>query len=715
MKKISLLILGALLLSFSPLRGDEGMWLLPLIEKLNSKKMSELGFKLTAKDIYDINNSSLKDAVISFGGGCTGEIISKEGLLLTNHHCGYGSIQKLSTVEHDYLQDGYWAMNREQELPSPGLTVTFLENIVDVTKDVENAVAKATTPEESAKALAAISEELIAKAIAGNKFLKGRVASFFGGNTYLMMITKTYTDIRFVGAPPSSIGKFGADTDNWMWPRHTGDFSMFRVYAGKDNNPADYSPDNQPYQPKKHLTISLKGVEQKDFAMIIGYPGRTNRFMTSAEVKEMSEITNSISIYVRGIRQDVLMKDMVADPKIRLQYASKYSGSSNFWKKAIGMNETFAKLGVQERRAEEERTFTKWVNEDKARIEKYGTALNNINSSIAKRAEALTLSSYTREALNNIEVFSVAGAFLAYADAISKGENDRAAQTLAMAQRRVGSFYKDYSPATDKKVAKALLKVYRDKVKESNRPEVFKTIETQFGGNIDAYVDFVFEKSVFTSHDKLMAALKENTDAVVSDPAIAAAKSINAVMGKTFGELQAVGATLAKGQKAYIAGLLEMKKGQAMYPDANSTMRLSYGQVLNYSPKDAVLFEHVTTLKGVMDKEDPNNWEFVVPAKLKELYKAKDYGQYAMKNGEMPVAFLTNNDITGGNSGSPVLNAKGELIGTAFDGNWEAMSGDIIFEPSLQRTISVDIRYTLFIMDKFGGAGYLLKEMTIAK
>jgi len=715
MKKISLLILGALLLSFSPLRGDEGMWLLPLIEKLNSKKMSELGFKLTAKDIYDINNSSLKDAVISFGGGCTGEIISKEGLLLTNHHCGYGSIQKLSTVEHDYLQDGYWAMNREQELPSPGLTVTFLENIVDVTKDVESAVAKATTPEESAKALAAISEELIAKAVAGNKFLKGRVASFFGGNTYLMMITKTYTDIRFVGAPPSSIGKFGADTDNWMWPRHTGDFSMFRVYAGKDNNPADYSPDNQPYQPKKHLTISLKGVEQKDFAMIIGYPGRTNRFMTSAEVKEMSEITNSISIYVRGIRQDVLMKDMVADPKIRLQYASKYSGSSNFWKKAIGMNETFAKLGVQERRAEEERTFTKWVNEDKARIEKYGTALNDINSSIAKRAEALTLSSYTREALNNIEVFSVASAFVAYADAISKGETDRAKQTLAMAQRRTESFYKDYSPATDKKVAKALLNVYRDKVKAADRPDVFKTIDTQFGGNIDAYVDFIFEKSVFVSQEKFKAALNGNIDALLSDPALAAAKSINVVMGKTFGELQAVGTTLSKGQKAYIAGLLEMKKGQAMYPDANSTMRLSYGQVLNYSPKDAVLFEHVTTLKGVMDKEDPNNWEFVVPAKLKELYKAKDYGQYAMKNGEMPVAFLTNNDITGGNSGSPVLNAKGELIGTAFDGNWEAMSGDIIFEPSLQRTISVDIRYTLFIMDKFGGAGYLLKEMTIAK
>ncbi|HBY02756.1 MAG TPA: serine protease, partial [Rikenellaceae bacterium] len=710
MKKISLLILGFILLSFSPLRGDEGMWLLPLIEKLNSKKMSELGFKLTAKDIYDINNSSLKDAVVHFGGGCTAEIISKEGLVLTNHHCGYGSIQKLSSVEHDYLQDGYWAMNREQELPSPGLSVTFLESILDVTKDVEKALAAATTPEEQAKALAAISEELTSKAIGGNKFLKGRVAAFFGGNAYYLMITKTYTDIRFVGAPPSSIGKFGADTDNWMWPRHTGDFSMFRVYAGKDNNPADYSPDNKPYQPKKHLTISLKGVEQNDFAMIIGYPGRTNRFMTSAEVKEMSDITNSISIYVRGVRQDVLMKDMVADPKIRLQYASKYSGSSNFWKKAIGMNETFAKLGVQERRADEERAFTKWVNENKSRSKKYGTALNDINSSIATRAEALTLMAYTREALNNIELFSVAGAFSAYADAVSKGETERAQNTLNMAKRRSESFYKDYSVATDKKVAVALLKLYREKVKEGDRPELFRTIETQFGGNIEAYVNFVFEKSVFVSKEKLMLALNENKDAIVSDPAIVASKSISVVLGKTMGELQAVGGTLAKGQKAYIAGLLEMKKGQAMYPDANSTMRMTYGQILNYSPKDGVIFENITTLRGVMEKEDPNNWEFVVPAKLKELYKAKDYGQYAMKNGEMPVAFLSNNDITGGNSGSPVLNAKGELIGTAFDGNWEAMSGDIIFEPSLQRTISVDIRYTLFIMDKFGGAGYLLKE-----
>ena len=691
------------------------MWLLPLIEKLNSKKMSELGFKLTAKDIYDINNSSLKDAVVHFGGGCTAEIISKEGLVLTNHHCGYGSIQRLSSVEHDYLQDGYWAMNREQELPSPGLSVTFLESIIDVTKDVEKALATAKTTEEQAKVLTAISEELTNKAIGGNKFLKGRVAAFFGGNAYYLMITKTYTDIRFVGAPPSSIGKFGADTDNWMWPRHTGDFSMFRVYAGKDNNPADYSPENKPYQPKKHLTISLKGVEQNDFAMIIGYPGRTNRFMTSAEVKEMSDITNSISIYVRGIRQDVLMKDMVADPKIRLQYASKYSGSSNFWKKAIGMNETFTKLGVKERRADEERAFTKWVNENKARIEKYGTALNDINSSIAARAEALTLMAYTREALNNIELFSVAGAFAAYADAVSKGETERAENTLNMARRRSDSFYKDYSVATDKKVAVALLKLYREKVKESDRPELYKTIETQFGGNIEAYVNFVFEKSVFTSLDKLTVALKDNKDAIVSDPALAAAKSISVVLGKTMGELQAVGGTLAKGQKAYIAGLLEMKKGQAMYPDANSTMRMTYGQILNYSPKDGVIFENITTLRGVMEKEDPNNWEFVVPAKLKELYKAKDYGQYAMKNGEMPVAFLSNNDITGGNSGSPVLNAKGELIGTAFDGNWEAMSGDIIFEPSLQRTISVDIRYTLFIMDKFGGAGYLLKEMTIAK
>ncbi len=715
MKKICLLILSALVFSISPVRADEGMWLLPLIEKLNSKKMSELGLKLSAKDIYNVNNSSLKDAIVQFGGGCTGEIVSKEGLLLTNHHCGYGAIQKLSTVEHDYLQDGYWAMNRQQELPSAGLSVTFLESFQEVTNEVAGAVEGATTPADKQKAFEAIIKDLTSKAVGDNKYLQAKVTSMYGENAYYLIVSKTYTDIRFVGAPPSSIGKFGADTDNWMWPRHTGDFSMFRVYADKNNNPAPYSPDNQPYVPKKSLTISLKGVEQNDFAMILGYPGRTSRFMTSSEVKQTSEVSNAITIYARGIRQDVLMEDMLADPKVRLQYASKYSGSSNFWKKAIGMNETFKKLNVQERRAQEEKEFTAWVNADPNRVAKYGTALDNINKAIAEREEALYLYKYLTETLANIEIASVANHYMGVVGAFNKGDNNGALSMAKSLEGRIDNFFINYSAGTDRKVAKALIKVFQDKVKKSDLPAFYSVIYNDFSGNIDAYVDNMFDKSVFTSKEKIAAAIAAGKDAIVNDPALAFGKSIFDMMPKLQTALAKYNGLYARGNKDYIAGQLEMKKGMAMYPDANSTMRLSYGKILNYSPKDAILYEHITTLSGVMEKEDPNNWEFVVPAKLKELYKTKDYGKYAMKNGELPIAFLSNNDITGGNSGSPVLNAKGELIGIAFDGNWEAMSGDIIFEPTLQRTISVDIRYVLFIMDKFGGAGYLLKEMNIAK
>ena len=407
-KKVGIIFLSVLILSVGSLKADEGMWMLPLIQKLNIKKMSDMGFKLSAKDIYDINHSSLKDAVLHFGGGCTAEIISKDGLVLTNHHCGYGSIQKLSTVDHDYLQNGYWAKNRDEELPSKGLTVTFLDRFEDVTIPVTEAIAAATDPKAKEEALKTISDQLTTKAVGASKYLKGRVVSYFGDNQYYLVITKTYNDIRFVGAPPSSIGKFGADTDNWMWPRHTGDFSMFRIYADKDNNPAEFSKDNVPYQPKKFLTISLKGVNQNDPAMVIGYPGRTNRFMTSYEVKETSEITNAVTILVRGVRQNVLMADMVADPKVRLQYSSKYAGSSNFWKKAIGMNETFEKLKVCDRRAAEEKTFTEWVAANPARIEKYGKALTDVKSAIEGRAKLQVLLKYYTEALNPIELTTAA-------------------------------------------------------------------------------------------------------------------------------------------------------------------------------------------------------------------------------------------------------------------------------------------------------------------
>jgi hypothetical protein len=713
-RKIGLLFLSMLILSLGSLRADEGMWMLPLIQKLNSKKMSEIGFKLSAKDIYDINNSSLKDAVLHFGGGCTAEVISKDGLVLTNHHCGYGTIQKLSTVDHDYLQNGYWAMNHDEELPAKGLTVIFLDRFEDVTKAVIDAMDAAKDPKAKDEAFRTISDQLTAKAVGDSKYLRARVVSFFGDNQYYMVVSKTYSDIRFVGAPPSSIGKFGGETDNWMWPRHTGDFSMFRIYADKDNNPAEFSKDNVPYQPKKFLTISLKGMNQNDPAMVIGYPGRTNRFMTSYEVKETSEVTNAVTILVRNVRQGIIWSDMEANPKVRLQYASKYAGSANSWKKSVGMNETFAKLNVYERRAAEEKTFSEWVAADPARVEKYGKALSEVKEAIEGRAKLLYISRFYQEALSPIELTSAATRFGPQTERAGRDGRGGGGGRPGF-QSSPSDFYKDYNVSTDIKVAKALIKLFRDKIPASDLPGFYKIIDTDYNGNIDAAVDALFSNSAFVSEEKLKTALAGDKNALLKDPAYLVANDISSNMMKYMKDLEQYRTQYAKGQKLYIAGMLEMKAGQAIYPDANSTMRLTFGRVLNYSPKDGVIFDFVTTLDGVMQKEDPKNYEFTVPAKLKELYNAKDFGQYALKDGRMPVAFLTNNDITGGNSGSPVMNKKGELIGTAFDGNWESMSSDIIFEPSLQRCINVDIRYTLFIMDKFGGAGYLLNEMKIVK
>lgn len=708
-KRLGMFLLAVFLFG-NVVKADEGMWMLPLIQKLNIKTMNNMGFKLSAKDIYDINNSSLKDAVLIFGGGCTAEIISKDGLVLTNHHCGYGSIQKLSTVDHDYLQDGFWAKSREEEIPAKGLTVTFLDRFEDVTSQVTSALASAGDSKSREEALKTVSDQLAAKAIGDNKYLKGRVMSFYGDNQYYLVISKTYTDIRFVGAPPSSIGKFGYDTDNWVWPRHTGDFSMFRIYADKDNNPAEYSKDNVPLKPKKFLTISLKGIQQNDPAMIMGYPGRTNRFMTSFEVKETSEITNAITIEVRGIRQNILMNDMLADPKVRLQYSSKYAGSSNFWKKAIGMNETFKKLKVLERRAADEKEFQEWVAADPKRGEKYGNALADVKTAIEGRAKLQYTLKYFTEALNSIELTTAA---LRFAPKPETEKSDRRAGRGGVSDP--SEFYKDYHVATDIKVAKAMIKIVKEKVQQSELPDFYKKIESDFQGNIDAYVDDMFKRSVFASEEKLKEAISGDKSVIENDPAYIAGKNISETIAKYFKDIETYRTQYAKGQKQYIAGTLEMKEGKAMYPDANFTMRMTYGKVLNYSPKDGVIFDYQTTLDGVMQKEDPNNWEFVVPEKLKQLYNNQDFGQYALKDGRMPVAFLTNNDITGGNSGSPVLNKNGELIGTAFDGNWESMSSDIIFEPKFQRCICVDVRYTLFIMDKFGGAGYLLNEMKFAK
>ena len=689
MKRIISIITAMTLFAGSAF-ADEGMWLLPLIKKMNGKDMKELGCELSPKQIYNINNS-LKDAIVQFGNGCTGEIISKEGLLVTNHHCGYGNIQKLSSVEHDYLKDGYWAMNRGEELPCEGLTVTFLEYMKDVTSVIEKAQAKAqkeyTDKAEINKAVQAVADKLIEDAKKGNPYCDARIETFYNENVYYLIVYKVYKDVRFVGAPPSSIGKFGADTDNWMWPRHTGDFSMFRVYADKKGNPAEYSPANVPLKSKDFLKISLAGVEEGDYTMIMGYPGRTTRFQTSPELKNQIAL-NDIRIAARTVRQNVLLEDMLADPKVKIQYASKYSSSSNGWKKWQGMKLAFDKLDIIGRAEQEEVEFQKWSNSSAKLSAKYGKALAQLSEAAAMGVEENEIYTYANESVSKIELIN------AYA--------------LNAQGRQLDDFYKDYSASTDRKVAKAMLKFYRDNVDS----KYFLDIEDFATLDIDAYVDALFDASVFTCPEKLAAATAEEINA---DPAGALLKSLRNTLAKLTPAIRKGNAATAQARQLYTEGLLEWKKGEPSYPDANFTMRLTYGTVGGYSPKDAVIYRHYTTLDGVMEKEDPNNWEFVVPGKLKVLWMNEDFGKYAMADGKMPVAFLSNNDITGGNSGSPIMNAKGELIGLAFDGNWESMSSDVMFEPDLQRCINVDIRYVLFIVDKFGGASWLLDEMKIVK
>ena len=714
MKKI-ISVITAMTIFAGSVFADEGMWLLPLIQKMNGKAMKELGCELTPKQIYDINNTSLKDAIVQFGGGCTGEIVSAEGLLLTNHHCGYGNIQKLSTVEHDYLKDGYWAMNRSEELPCEGLSVTFLEYMKDVTSIVEKAQKKAVKQygddeEAVAEAVDKAVQELIAEAGKDFPHCDVEVESFYNQNVYYLIVYKKYRDVRVVGAPPSSIGKFGADTDNWMWPRHTGDFSMFRVYMAPDGTPADYSPENVPLKAKNHLRISMSGIQEGDYTMIMGYPGRTTRFQTSPELKFQIE-QNDIRIAARTIRQDVMLEDMLADPKVKIQYASKYSSSSNGWKKWQGMKLAFDKLDIIGRAEQEEAAFNEWVNASKKRQEKYGTAVKDLATAVEAGRDANNAFTKAYETIYRIELTNFGFTLAALAEREIKGGLDTLS-AIKKAYEKIAPQYADYSVGTDRKVAKAMMKHYRE-IGDSDYAKELKNID------IDSFIDELFDKSVFVSAETLKTAIDKKGKEIFADPACLNGMAIYLECVQSQMLAMASEEALAKARQLYTEGLLEWKKGEPSYPDANFTMRLTYGTVKGYSPKDAVIYRHYTTLDGVMEKEDPDNWEFVVPEKLKELWKNKDYSSadgfrtYCTPDGKMPVAFLSNNDITGGNSGSPIMNSRGHLIGLAFDGNWESMSSDVMFEPDLQRCINVDIRYVLFIIDKFGGAGHLVDEMDL--
>ena len=716
--KIYLCALVALAMTGSA-RADEGMWLLQLMQQQHSiDMMKKQGLLLEANELYNPNGVSLKDAVGIFGGGCTGEIISPEGLILTNHHCGYDAIQQHSSVEHDYLTDGFWATSKEKELPTPGLKFTFIERIVDITDIVNKKIADKEVSEVEAMGrdfMQKLADELYNQSdLKGKKGIVPQALPFYAGNKFYLFFKKIYTDVRMVAAPPSSVGKFGGETDNWMWPRHTGDFSMFRIYADANGEPADYSASNQPLKTKKFLKISIKGLKEGDYAMIMGFPGSTSRYLTVSEVKERMEAENEPRIRIRGARQDVLKEVMAASDKVRIQYASKYARSSNYWKNSIGMNKAIIDNDVLGTKAAQEAKFADFAKANNKAD--YAEVVNRIDGLVAKTSPlnyqftCLTEVFFSGIEFGNVVLKSTRQALEEKNDSLVKAQMNELTKVFEEIHN------KDYDHEVDRKVAKVLLPLYAEMVPAEQRPSIYQFIEEKYKGDYSRFVDDMYNKSIFANKANLEKFMKKPTvKAIDNDLALMYCQSKYDKLNELGGQLKSMDNELALLHKTYIRGLGEMKLPVPSYPDANFTLRLTYGNVKPYDPKDGVHFNYYTTTKGILEKENPNDREFVVPAKLKELIVKKDYGRYALPNGEMPVCFLSTNDITGGNSGSPVLNAHGELIGCAFDGNWESLSGDINFDNKLQRCINLDIRYVLFILEKLGNCGHLINEMTIVE
>ncbi len=717
LKRTLLAALAALVLT--PAHADEGMWLLQLMKQQNSiELMKKQGLMLEADDLYNPNGVSLKDAVGIFGGGCTGEIISPEGLILTNHHCGYASIQQHSTVEHDYLTDGFWAMNRSEELPTPGLKFRFVHRITDIT-DLVNAQIKAGKVDEvtamTRPFLNKLAQEELKKSdLNGKPGIVAQALPFYAGNKYFLFYYKVYSDVRMVAAPPSSVGKFGGETDNWMWPRHTGDFSMFRIYADKNGEPADYSADNVPLKTPKYLSISLKGIREGDYAMIMGFPGSTERYLTQSEVRQRMDAVNQAMIDMRGVRLEVLRQYMNASDKTRIQYANKFAGSSNYWKNSIGMNTAIIENNVLGTKAEIEKQFNAFAQGKP----EYEGVVERINEIIERSTPTLRSLEYTYEALSGAIEFGSTYLLMDKVKEALETKNDSLLQTAkTQLEAAFNSIHnKDYDHEVDRAVAKAILPALAGKLEAEELPDFYRTIRKEFKGDFNAYVDNLYDHSILSNRANLDKFLKKPTvKAIEKDPATAYSRAKNEKIQELSMQYNKLGEGLELLHKAYIRGLNEMKLPTPSYPDANFTIRLTYGNVKSYSPRDAVQYTYYTTAEGILEKEDPTNREFHVPAKLKELIQKKDFGRYAMADGTLPVCFLTTNDITGGNSGSPVIDGEGRLIGSAFDGNWESLSGDINFDNDLQRCIAVDIRYVLFILEKLGNCKHLIEEMTIVE
>ncbi len=708
------LMLGVLFATLS-LHADEGMWLPSLLNKINMEKMHQMGAKLSADDIYDINNSSLKDAIIALNGGsCTGEMVSNEGLFLTNHHCGYGQIQQHSSEEMNILRDGFWAQNKEDEIYNPGMSVWFLVNVEDVTTQVLANVSDDFSETERNDSIRTAINAIVEQTKEGNHY-EAQVKPIFNNNQYLLFTYEIFKDIRLVGAPPHFIGKFGGDTDNWMWPRHTGDFAMFRVYSAPDGSPADYSEENIPLKPRHFLPISLNGFEDGDFAMIMGYPGSTNRYLTSGGIEFSRDIVNSTRVRVREPKLEIIRDYMATSDLATIKYASKHARSSNYHKYSIGQNRGIENLNLVEKKKNIESEFTQWVKAENSRKEKYGNVLSMIDEAYANVEDDKAIYYISEAFLRGPEIFMMAQRFETLASLLRNGANDDEIENQAQQlKERLDDYFKDYDSETDQKITAALTEIYVNDIDEKYHPAFVSSIKRKHKGNYEDWAARLFRRSFFNSKDEVFAFLDNpKLRKLERDPVFIASSDISKVSRAARSDYEPDKLKLDEGYRLLMSGLLEMYPDSSFYPDANSTMRLTYGKVGGYEPRDAVYYDYYTTLSGYIEKEIPDDREFHVWPELKELYFDKEFGRYANPNGDLVTCFLTNNDITGGNSGSPVINADGHLIGIAFDGNWEAMSGDIVFEHELQRCINVDIRYVLWVIDVFAGATHLVDEMTI--
>lgn len=689
---LSLLLI--LLMSSVHTFADKGMWMLNQLKKENIQRMRELGFTLSADKLFSMDAPGIANAVVIFGRGCTGVTVSDQGLIFTNHHCGYGAIQSQSSVEHDYLRDGFVSHDLSQELPIPGLTVKYLRAIIDVTPQVTQEIQSSADEMTRLRRAREVGDS-IAKKYRTDKFTEAEVYPFYENNEYFLIIYDVFSDVRMVFAPPTSIGKFGGDTDNWMWPRHTGDFSVFRVYANAQNKPAEYSSTNRPYKPTYFIKPSLRGVHPDDFAMTIGFPGSTDRYLSSWGIENLIKNSNEPRILVRGLKQDVWMKHMKADQATRISYASKYAGSSNYWKNAIGMNKGLKRLNVLANKQKIEREFAKWISGNAAREAKYGKVLSTLQEAENSRGKSQHDLTILTEALSGMEL-----------------------RGLVLLPSEPAKFdaektYKDYSPKVARATLPVMLKVVRENVSPENLPDVYEVIHSKFGDSYEKYADHVFTHSVVVEKDRMLKAMEKYESfkkAHPTDPAVMLVKSFSEKLDKIQSEQRGTLFENLKGRRLFFAGLREMWPDSLLPSDANFTMRMSYGKVGGYKPYDAAWYDYYTTEAGIFEKQDPDSYEFAVQPEILKLLSDKDFGPYAEK-GKLRLCFLSNNDITGGNSGSPVFDRHGNLIGLAFDGNWEAMSGDIEFEPNMQRTISVDIRYVLWVIEKWGKCDRLIREI----